>query len=98
MLLLSLIRLTFAELEFPSCLPASWLLTLHHAGVAREQAFFPQGASCLAVDLHHGTSYSKADRLGLSFHATALNIDGNIVVPIHFHRRHCLLDGCLENF
>src|SRR5690349_13369864 len=97
MLLLSLILLAFAELEFPSCLPASWLLAFHHARIAGEQAFFSQGASVLAVDLHHGACNAQANRLGLSLHATALNIDSDIVVPFNFHSGHCLLDSCLED-
>src|SRR5205085_5386331 len=97
-MLISLFLLTLAELELPSCLPATWLLSFHHPGIAGQQTFFSQWAPVVVTNFYHRAGDTETDRFCLAFHAAAFNIHCYVVVPVNFNSSKSLLYCGLQDF
>ena len=90
--------LTLAELELATCTGLTGLLTLNLAGIAREESGLLEGRTHLGVDLAQCACDAQTSGLGLSLDATAIEVDGDVVILGGVGSQQRLLHLELENF
>ena len=90
--------LTLAELELTTCTGLTGLLTLNLAGIAGEETGLFQSRAHLGVDFAQSACDTQTSGLGLTLDATAIEVDGDVLVLGSIGSQQRLLHLILENF
>ncbi len=89
--------LTLGELEALACFGLAGLFTFYGARVAGHEAVFAEYGLVVGVDFDESASYAKTKGFGLSFVATAVEVDVNVVFVGNFEGCEGLLNDILKN-